>query len=118
MAEPAIARMSIDDFLRWEPGGDRRYELVDGHPVAMSPPAAAHRIIAGRLGRHVGAALDRRPSCTVQPEAGIRIPGKSYTYDEADLAVTCRPHRRGQQEIEDPILIIEVLSPSTEAFDR
>src|SRR4051812_30317526 len=92
MVEPAIARMSVEEFLHWDPGGDRRYELIDGRPVAMAPPAAAHRIVAGRLARHIGAALDRRPPCTVQPEAGVRIPAKSYTFYEADLAVTCRPH--------------------------
>jgi Uma2 family endonuclease len=118
MAEPAVARMTIDEFLAWDPGDDRRYELVDGRPVAMAPPAAAHRILASRLGRRIAEALDARPPCNVQPEAGIRIPSKRFDGYCADLAVTCRPHRRGQQAIEEPILVVEILSPVTEAFDR
>jgi Uma2 family endonuclease len=118
MAEPAVARMNADEFFRWEAGDDRRYELFDGRPVAMTPPAAAHRIVVARLARHIGEALDRRPGCTVQVEAGIRLPDRPYDAYQADLAVTCQPHRRGQQAIEEPILILEVLSPSTEAVDR
>jgi Uma2 family endonuclease len=118
MAEPAVARMNADEFFRWEAGDDRRYELFDGRPVAMNPPAAAHRIIVSRLDRRIGEALDRRPGCTVQVEAGIRLPDRPYDAYQADLAVTCHPHRRGQQAIEEPILVVEVLSPSTEGVDR
>jgi Uma2 family endonuclease len=39
MAEPAISRMTLEEFLRWDDGTDARYELIDGFPVAMAPPA-------------------------------------------------------------------------------
>jgi Uma2 family endonuclease len=110
--------MTRGDFLRWNSGDDRRYELVDGVIVAMAPPSAAHGILAGVLARRVGEALDRRPPCTVWPEAGVAIPGRPNDFYIADLAVTCRPHEPGQQEILDPLLIIEILSPSTESHDR
>jgi Uma2 family endonuclease len=35
MAEPAIGRMTLEEFLRWDDGTDTRYELIDGVPVAM-----------------------------------------------------------------------------------
>jgi Uma2 family endonuclease len=41
MAEPAIGRMTLEEFLRWDDGTDTHYELVDGFPVAMAPPAEA-----------------------------------------------------------------------------
>ena len=46
MAEPAIRHMTLKEFLRWDDGTDTRYELIDGFPVAMGPPAEAHRILA------------------------------------------------------------------------
>ena len=46
MAEPATRRMTLEEFLRWDDGTDTRYELIDGVPVAMAPPAVAHRILA------------------------------------------------------------------------
>ena len=49
MAEPAIRKMTVLDFLEWEDGTDTRYELVDGTPVAMVPPAVAHGVLSLRL---------------------------------------------------------------------
>ena len=43
--------MTLNEFLRWEDGTDTRYELLWGVPVAMAPPAEAHRILAMRLGK-------------------------------------------------------------------
>jgi putative restriction endonuclease len=58
MAEPAIRRMTLEEFLRWDDGTDTRYELIDGFPVAMAPPAEAHRILAARLVSWIDAAPD------------------------------------------------------------
>lgn len=109
--------MTTDEFLRWESGDDRRYELVDGGVVAMNPPAAAHRAVVARLAHRIGEALAGRRPCRVEVEVGLRVPGRGFSYYSADLAVTCAPHRRGLQEMEEPILVIEVLSPGTEGYD-
>ena len=44
MAEPAISRMTLAEFLRWEDGTDTRWQLIDGVPVATAPPAVAYGI--------------------------------------------------------------------------
>ena len=49
MAEPGIRPMTLEEFLRWDDETDTRYELIDGFPIAMAPPAEAHRILALRL---------------------------------------------------------------------
>ena len=48
MAEPAVKPMSLAEFLRWDDGSDTHYELNGGFPLAMAPPAAAHRMLRGR----------------------------------------------------------------------
>jgi Uma2 family endonuclease len=53
-----------------------------------------------------------------QVEAGIARTDRDDTCYVADLAVTCKPPRRGDQLIADPVLIVEVLSPSTGLYDR
>jgi Uma2 family endonuclease len=53
-----------------------------------------------------------------QPEAGIVRPDRDDAYYVADLAVTCSPYQRGERFVRDPILIVEILSPSTERHDR
>jgi Uma2 family endonuclease len=118
MAELAMKPMTLDEFLRWDDGTDTHYELLAGFPVAMAPPAAAHRILATRLVSRIDAALASRRPCNVQGEAGIIRPDRADTYFEADIAGTCERHERGQQALNEPFLIVEILSPSTERHDR
>lgn len=118
MAEAAIKRMTVAEFLRWEDGTDTRYELLAGEPVAMAPPAVAHGVLASRLAGRIEAALRARPPCLAQSEAGIARPDREDTCYVADLAVTCTPLQPGQSLITDPLLIVEILSPGTVAHDR
>lgn len=118
MSEFAHKRMSVDEFLVWDDGTDTRYELIDGVPVAMAPTYGAHQIIAGNFARHLGNALDKRPPCHVRSEAGILKPSSFRNYFQADLAVTCSPHEPKQYATPNPVLIVEILSPSTENDDR
>jgi len=118
MSEAAFKRMTLAEFLRWEDGTDTRYELLAGFPVAMAPPAIAHGMLALRLGARIDAALRSRPPCFGQSEAGIVRPDRSDTCYIADLAVTCTPPERGQQLVQDPLLIVEILSPGTALYDR
>jgi Uma2 family endonuclease len=117
MADAARKRMTLPEFYAWNPPGDTRYELVDGVPVAMAPPGGPHATLQVRFARRISEALDRRPGCTGQTEAGIVPPWRRNTYYIADIAVTCRPFEEGW-ETKDPILIVEILSPSTEQDDR
>jgi Uma2 family endonuclease len=118
MAELATGRMTLDEFLCWDDGTDTRYELIDGFPLAMAPPARARGILCARLAAAANAALRSRQPCTAQTEAGIARPDRMDSAYIADLAVTCRPYRRGEQLVEDPILIVEILSRGTERHDR
>jgi len=118
MAEPAITVMTVEEFLRWEDGTDTRYELVDGCVMAMAPPAPAHGRLAARLAGVLDTALRGRPPCAVQSEAGIVRPDRNDLCYIADLAVSCVELRADDRLISDPILIVEILSPSTAVFDR
>jgi Uma2 family endonuclease len=118
MAEPAVKPMTLEEFLRWDDDTETRYELIGGFPVAMAPPAEAHRILAMRLGSRIDAALASRRPCNAQIEAGVIRPDYSDTYFEADIAATCEGNEAGRQAIKDPFLIVEILSPSTERHDR
>jgi Uma2 family endonuclease len=118
MAEPALKRMTLDDFLVWEDGTDTRYELVGGFVIAMAPPAANHGELAMRVGSRLSAAIAGRPPCRVISEAGIVHPDRADSFFVSDLAMTCAPRGPRQQYVEAPILIVEVLSPSTQVHDR
>ena len=89
MAEPAEKRWTVEEFLAWDDGSDRRYELVDGRIVAMAPPSEAHAAIVINLGAELRSRL--KPPCRVLGEAGVRLTDRGDTYYQADLVVTCTP---------------------------
>ena len=119
MTATASKRMSVAEFLVWEGIPDRRCELYDGVPVEMAPAQGFHQFLASTLNRLVGNAAEKRPPCAARSEAGILAPSRADTYYQADIVVTCSPSDMGNTAfVEKPVLVIEILSPSTEDKDR
>jgi Uma2 family endonuclease len=112
MNEPALRRMSVDEFLLWDDGSSQRYELVDGHPVAMAPTREAHGVMTLNAGAEIRQRL--KLPCRAVAEAGIAIDDANLYI--ADVAVTCSPPSP-QGMLQAPVLVVEVLSPSTRGFD-
>ena len=109
--------MSVRDFHAWEPGDGVRYELVDGEPRAMAPASPVHGLLQGRLTALITDHLNRNKSgCSLVVAPGV-IPQllSAHNVWEADLGVTCSPVRLGQAALPDPVLLIEILSPSNQA---
>lgn len=107
--------MTVREFLAWDDGTDTRYELVDGRPVAMTPPMLVQGGLVVATAAQLYAGL--RDRCRVVAEAGIRLPDRDDTYYQADLAVQCEPNANPQW-LDAPVLIVEVLSASTAGHDR
>lgn len=113
--------MTVDEFLLWDPDEPevRGWQLVDGEPVAMAPGSETHAALqsetARLLGNHL---LERKSACRVLTEPGI-IPRvrADRNYRVPDIAVTCAPPSGGQM-VPEPVLAIEILSPSNESQTR
>ena len=120
MATGSAARrlMTLGEFFEWDGEPDTRYELIGGVPVAMTPPRRAHCVIVANLSHLLVGGLRDRPPFAAAVEAGIVSPSDSLSYYQADLAVSCAPQSSDQIEMTDPVLVVEVLSPSTESHDR
>jgi Uma2 family endonuclease len=116
MADPAEKRWTVEEFLAWDDGTDRRYELVGGAIVAMAPPSEADAAIVSDLTIRIGSQL--RPPCRVLGEFGVRLPDRDDSFYQFDLAVTCAPADASRRYIAEPELIVEVLSPSTALHAR
>lgn len=118
MARAREHLFSIEDFIAYDDGTDTRYELHGGHIVAMAPATLFHNELVPRLAAVLGAGLES--PCRVLTEAGITVRDHAESYYLPDLVVTCEPRRRGQLWVEVPVVVVEVLSPSTTAtdFDR
>lgn len=117
-AVPASPRMTVDEFMEWDGGGHvGKLELVNGVVRAMAPAAEAHGIIQTNIGYLLKQHLDKRGGhCRAVTEGGVvprlnprhnaRVPG---------LVVTCAPRDVKRKTVTDPVLLVEILSPSNES---
>jgi Uma2 family endonuclease len=107
--------MDVADFIDWPGDGiGTRFELIDGVLRAMAPGSDAHNTIVMTLGRLIGNHLAKtRPGCRVVAAPGVQPRVRAeWNFRIPDLGVTCAPNRPGEIFTPDPILLIEVLSPS------
>ena len=103
--------MSVQDFLSWNPGNGRRWQLVDGGPQAMAPANRTHGTLLGELGAVIGNHLLGQSSpCSVVVLPGV-VPRVRATYDMRvpGLAVTCSDYEAEEDALTDPVLIAEIL---------
>lgn len=118
---PAAVRtehVSPEEYLARERVAGERHELVRGRIVAMAGGTRTHSLIAARLIAALGRALGDRPCEFYTSDMRIKTADR-YTY--ADVSVVCGPPELEdpqQDTLLNPTVIIEVLSPSTEAYDR
>ncbi len=113
-------RMTVDEFLRWDPGDDGRYELVDGEPRAMAPASPLHGVLQGRLARILGNHVETLSNgCQVVIAPGV-APKRFSTHNARvpDLAVTCSPVLPDQSILANPVLLVDMLSPTNQAKTR
>jgi Uma2 family endonuclease len=112
---PAV--MTVAEFLAWDAPGPGRWELVDGEPVAMAPTSRTHGTLqlelGGLIGNHLAVTGNQ---CTVIAAPGIapRVRANE-NFRIPDLAVTCTRYETEEYDVSDPVLIVEILSPSNRA---
>ena len=112
------ARMSVAEYRAWVEGrpGDERWELLDGEPLLMAPPRERHQQIVANLVRRLGD-LAERQDCRALPGLAILSEAMDDFAPFPDVVVRCgAPRPDGYAD--DPVLIAEVLSPSTMSIDR
>lgn len=107
--------LDVAEYLAFEETSAIRHELVGGYPIAMVGTTQRHNLISGNLFAALRQHL-RGKSCRVfMSDLRVRV-GDNFYYP--DLVVSCRPGKLNAKEVAQPVLIIEVLSESTEVRDR
>lgn len=110
--------MSYEEYLAWESTQEMRHEFCDGEVVSMAGSSRNHNRVSLNAFKILDIALTDR-SCEVYiADVKVQVePKRKYFYP--DVIVTCDQRDRNEaQVVAFPCLLIEVLSPSTEAFDR
>lgn len=111
-------RFTPSEYFDWEEQQLERHEYIDGEVYAMTGGTINHSQIASNFNRVLGNHLDGGSCKTLNSDARINIL-ETNDYSYPDASVTCDDRdKRNTQYIVYPCLIIEVLSDSTEAYDR
>ncbi|MBV9686924.1 MAG: Uma2 family endonuclease [Alphaproteobacteria bacterium] len=115
MSNTAANLMSLDDFLLWEREQPERYEYAGGVATMMTGGSLDHSTIASNLWMALRDKLRGGPCRAFRGDTKI-VADHSVRYP--DLSVTCTPVRGVDDTVLEPVLVIEVVSPSTEREDR
>lgn len=115
-----VARLSPEEYIAFERTAETRHEYVNGEVYAMTGASLPHVTIVGNLAGLLYSQLRGRPCRVLMNDMRVKV-SRALDYVYPDLIVVC-----GTPALEDdhfdtllnPILIVEVLSPSTKDYDR
>lgn len=110
-----LPNYSYDDYIKWE----GKWELINGVPYAMNPAhGIRHQIVSRNIHNELLHLLKDCIKCTALLPVDWRIPGKDdNNVLQPDNLVTCKELKK-DYITETPVLIFEILSPSTAFKDR
>ncbi len=122
MGVKALDTYTLESYIHLDAGSDVRYEFYDGFIVAMAGGAPEHGAIAVNVSTALHNALRAagKPCQTYSSDVKVAI-NRAKRRCYPDVSVVCGPVERDEKEpqaITNPILIVEVLSESTESLDR
>jgi Uma2 family endonuclease len=114
------ARYTIQDYVRLEEYSNVKHEYVDGQIYAMAGGTPAHAAIAARVSAALIAQLRGKPCNVYSSDLRVRIVATGLdTYP--DVSVVCGGEEHDREDpnaVTNPVVLVEVLSPATEEYDR
>jgi len=120
MSTPVPLLLTPEQYLDLERRSEIRSEYIAGRIFARSGASRRHNLIAGNLFRELSGQLRARPCEVYVGDMRVKVsPTGMYTYPDI-VAVCGDPHFEDTflDTLLDPVLVVEVLSESTEAYDR
>ena len=120
MSTAAAPRYTPEEYLARERAAEYKSEYVNGFIVAMTGASRAHNVISVNIGGELRGQLKGRPCEVYSGDMRVKV-NATGTYRYPDIAVACGDITFEDAELDmlhDPMVIIKVLSPSTELIDR
>lgn len=111
-------QLTPEEYFAWEEQQEQRHEYFDGEVFAMAGGTIPHGIIALNVATLLRSQVRSKGCLVLNSDCRVGISENGpFTYP--DISVSCSERdRTAQKFVQDPCLIVEVLSPSTEAYDR
>ena len=113
-------RISVAKYLEFERTAEERHEFFDGRIIRMAGESLSHSRICVNLTTEIGSQLRRKNCEALSPNMKVRTANESM-FSYPDLTVVCgnpKFHDTKKDVLINPTAIFEVLSPSTERYDR
>ena len=122
MGEPALQqdRIPYEDYLAFEATAEERHMYWDGEVFAMAGASMTHTLLESNVHAHLFLALRGHPCAPFTGNQRLRALGTDRSV-YPDCVVVCgkrEAHPEDAQAATNPAVVVEVLSDSTEAFDR
>jgi Uma2 family endonuclease len=117
---PVPAKMSPEEFLEFERAADEKHEYRDGAIVAMSGARRKHNTVSTNLSGVLWQHLKGEDCESYSNDMRVWVP-KTRLYTYPDIVVVCGEPEFLDNEFDtllNPVLIVEILSASTESYDR
>jgi Uma2 family endonuclease len=108
--------MTLAEFLAWEDRQPLRHEFDGVRAAALTGGTHAHAVIQANLAIAIGGRLRGGPCRFYGSDLKIRTSEDHIRYPDGFVA--CGPRENNSVLVSDPVVIFEVLSPSTAAMDR
>ncbi len=112
-----LPHISVEDYLDNEKTAEVKHEYVAGRVFAMVGVSRTHNLVAGNLYAMLRDHVESGPCQVFVADVKVRVEAVDAFY-YPDVAVTCDPDDTDEYFLTRPCLIVEVLSPTTEATDR
>lgn len=113
-------RLTPEEYLAVERRSETRSEYLNGEMFAMTGGSRNHNLIVLNIGRELSFQLKKRTCEVYASDQRVRVPATGlYTYP--DVTVVCDEPQFEDEELDtllNPTVLVEVLSPTTEAYDR
>lgn len=119
-ALPKKDHYTLEEYIELEKDSEERYEFFDGEVFAMAGGSPSHVRISRNVCNRLTQKLEDRDCEAFPSDMRIKVPA-AFPYRYPDVSAVCGDpvfeEVLGQQMLVNPILIVEVLSPSTAAYD-
>jgi len=116
----ARTRLTAEEYLALERSSEAKHEYADGEIFAMSGGTRAHSLVSGNVLGEVRTALSERDCEVHGSDMRIKIPATGrYVYPDASVVCGDALFEDDEEDtLLNPSVIVEVLSKSTEPYDR
>ncbi len=120
MSSPLKTGLTPEGYLQFERSSSERHEYLNGEVFLMGGASERHNLIVVNVSREISMQFRDRPCKVYVNDMRVKV-SKTGMYTYPDVAAVCGPASfdDGMNDtLVNPTLIMEVLSPSTEAYDR